>query len=130
MYPPIFVIAAADGSIQQLLGTNPVRLWAFGEAPRDESGSVAGGTPYAVWQIITGSPENYLGNAPDMDTHGVQIDCYADSISESRELAQALRDCLQPHGYVTAWDGEWRDQPTGLFRVTFSMEFLTARTES
>jgi hypothetical protein len=134
MFPPIFAIASADSSVQAIIGgggpDDPVRLWPFAEAPRDEQGNVAHGVPYAVWQLITGTPANYLGNTPDVDTYGVQIDCYSESVSVSRELAQALRDCLEPHGYVTSWNGEWRDQPTGLFRITFSMEFITTRTES
>lgn len=134
MFPPIFSIAAADGSVKALLGSgdpnDPVRFWAFGEAPRDADGRPAHGTPYAVWQIVTGSPENYLDKPPDIDGHGVQIDIYAESMSAAREVAQALRDCLEPHAYVTAWNGENRDFPTNLYRVTYTMSFLTQRNES
>jgi hypothetical protein len=134
MFPPIFSIAAADNSVKALLGSgadgDPVRFWPFGEAPRDANGRRAHGTPYAVWQIVTGSPQNYLDKTPDMDGYGVQIDSYAESVSAAREVAQALRDCLEPHAYVTAWNGELRDFPTGLFRWTFTMAFLTQRTES
>jgi hypothetical protein len=134
MFPPVFSIAAADGSVMALLGSgtpgDPVRLWAFGEAPRAADGSPAHGTPYAVWQIVTGSPENYLDRTPDVDGHGVQIDCYAESQSAAREVAQALRDCLEPHAHITSWNGELRDFPTGLYRLTFTIAFITPRTES
>ena len=134
MFPPVFAIAAADGSVTALLGSggtgDPVRLWAFGEAPRDEQGNPAGGTPYAVWQIVTGTPENYLDRTPDSDTFGVQIDSYAESMSQAREVAQALRDCLEPEGHITSWNGEWKDFPTNLFRVTFTIGFINQRTES
>lgn len=134
MFPDIFAIVAADGSIQSLIGNgspdNPVRFWAFGEAPRDENGNVAGGVPYATWQIITGVPQNYLDKTPDLDSHSIQIDVYGESMSSVRELAQALRDCLEHHAHITSWNGEWRDFPTNLYRVTFTIEFLTQRTES
>jgi hypothetical protein len=134
MFPPAFSIAASDNSVKALLGPgtagNPVRFWAFGEAPRDAQGNPAGGTPYAVWQIITGSAENYIDKIPDIDSHSIQIDCYSNSFSNSRDVAKALRDAMEPHAYVTAWNGEFRDQPTGLYRVSFTMEFLTPRTET
>ncbi len=134
MFPPIFSIAADDNSVKALLGPgttgNPVRFWAFGDAPRDENGRPAHGTPYAVWQIVTGSPENYLDKTPDIDGYGVQIDSYGESMSVAREVAQALRDCLEPHAHITSWNGEFRDFPTGLYRVTYTMAFLTQRTES
>lgn len=134
MFPPIFSIAAADSSVKAIFGAgvtgDPVRFWAFGDGPRAPDGTPAHGNPYATWQIVTGSPENYLDKSPDIDGHGVQIDVYAASISAVREGAQALRDCLQEHGYVTSWNGEIRDFPTGLYRVSFTMGFLTERAES
>lgn len=130
MFPPIFALAAADVDVQALLGVNPVRFWAFADAPRDENGNIAHGTPYAVWQIISGSPENYIDTLPDMDRYGVQVDCYSQDIADARGIARALRDALEPHAYVSSWNGEWRDFPTGLYRVTFSMDFLTPRVET
>jgi hypothetical protein len=130
MFPPVFAIASTDSTVQSLLGTNPVKLWAFGEAPRDENGNPAHGTPYAVWQIITGAPYNYISNLPDSDSYSVQVDAYAESISTARDVARSLRDCLEPHAHITSWNGEWRDSPTNLYRVTFTIEFLTPRTET
>ena len=61
MYPPVFATAVASPAVTALLGTNPTRLYLFGEAPQNVI------KPYAVWQTVAGSPENYLGTLPDID---------------------------------------------------------------
>ncbi|STT07338.1 Protein of uncharacterised function (DUF3168) [Klebsiella michiganensis] len=54
MIAPIFSVCAASQAVKDLLGTNPVRLYPFGI--QDDNIVY----PYAVWQNIGGSPENYL----------------------------------------------------------------------
>jgi len=61
MFPPVFSTAVAASAVTALLGTNPTRLYLFGEAPQGVA------KPYAVWQTVAGSPENYLGTLPDID---------------------------------------------------------------
>lgn len=120
MFPPVFAIAAADAAVQTALGLSPVRLYPFGEA----KGNTA---PYATWQIVTGSPENYMGQRPDSDTFRAQLDVYAATVTAARNAAKALRDALEPHGYVVSWNGEMRDTDTNLYRVSFDWEHLTPR---
>lgn len=121
MYPPIFAIAAADTAVQAALGTDPVRFWPFGLAPQDET------RPYAVHQLVYGSPENTLACAPASDNFGVQVDAYAKTVTSARAVAAALRDALEPHAYITAWNGESWESATGLYRVSFTVEFQTDR---
>jgi len=121
MYPPLFSIVAADGTVQSLFGSNPVRVLPFGSA--DEKTPL----PYAVWQTIGGSPENYLGDTPDMDSFLTQIDVYAKTASTARNGAEALRDAIEPHAHIVSWRGESKDQTTGNFRHSFDINFLTAR---
>lgn len=121
MYPDVFTIAVADAAVTALLGSNPTRLWPFGEAPQDED------RPYAVHQLIYGSPENTLACVPASDLFGVQFDAYAKTVSGARSVAEALRDAYEPHAYVVAWNGEFREAATGLYRVSFTVEFHTDR---
>jgi hypothetical protein len=120
-YPPVYAVCAADSSVQSLLGTAPTRFWPFGEAnPAPEY-------PYAVWQLVTGTPQNYLGQAPDMDSFGIQIDVYAESATSAREVAHALRSAIEAVAYVTAYIGEFRDTITRSFRYSFSADWLVPR---
>lgn len=125
MFPPIFSTCNVAG-VQALLktGSGPLRLYAFGSAPQDVA------KPYAVWRQVFGSPENYLGDTPDMDSFGVQIDVYAlpsQGGTVARDVAKALRDAIEPHAYITAWRGESRDPETQNFVYSFDTEWLVDR---
>lgn len=129
MIPPVYELAMASSAVTSLINN---RLWPFGEAPRNKDGTPAGGTPYAVWQITYGSPENTLSCPPSMDNFGVQIDCYGPANGNGaaivRNVADALRDAYEEsYNHVVSWNGEFKDEPTGLFRVSFTVEFWTPR---
>lgn len=121
MYPPIFAVASANAGVIAALGSNPVRLWPFHDAPQDRA------KPYAVWQTIGGSPENCLGAVPDMDAYSIQVDVYATTASAARSAAQAIRDAVEPVAHIVAWRGESRDPDTRDYRYGFDIEWFTAR---
>jgi len=128
MQPPIARIVAASAAVKAKLGTNPVRFWSFGEAPRNQEGVPAGGTPYAVWQTVYGTPENMLACTPGSDLWGTQVDVYAKAPKEAREVAEVLRDAFEPEAYVVSWNGEFVDEETRLYRYSFTVEWQTDRT--
>jgi hypothetical protein len=121
MYPPLFSIVSSDSTVCSVFGTNPVRVFPFGGT---EEGVVL---PYAVWQVVGGSPENYLGNVPDADTFLTQVDVYAKTGLAARACALALRNALEPYAHIVSWRGESKDQTTGNFRYSFDINFITAR---
>jgi len=121
MYPPLFAIIAGDATVKTVFGTSPIRVFPFGSAPEGVT------LPYAVWQIIGGTPENYIGNSPDIDNFLVQMDIYASSAESARSGAEALRDALEPYAHITAWRGEQIDNSTGHYRYSFDINFFTAR---
>ncbi len=121
MYPPIFQVCAADPAIRLLLGEDPTRLWPFGEAPQDVA------RPYAVWQQVTGSPENYLGSRPDIDSFTVQVDVYAVTADAARAIAMALRDAIEPHAHIMGWRGEGQDPETNNYRYSFDVDWFVQR---
>ena len=121
IFPPVFELASYSVAVRAHLGSDPIRLYAFGRAPQAKA------YPYAVWQVVGGQPENFLGTLPDADRYVVQIDIYASSITEARTIAEALRDALQESAYVVAWRGESVDQETQKFRFGFDVEFITRR---
>lgn len=121
MYPPVFALANASVAVKAIFGTTPVRVFPFGEATQQTA------RPYAVWQSITILPENYLGEVPDTDQMGVQLDVYANTAAAARNGAQALRDLYQQHGYITAMR-EWPKEPdTNLYRYQMDIDFWQPR---
>lgn len=121
MYAPIFATCFASASVQAVLGTAPMRLYLFGEAPQ------GGLKPYATWQTIGGSPENYINQAPDIDSFALQVDCWGETAESARAVAQALRDVVEQHAHITAWRGESRDTATTLYRYSFDLTWWTPR---
>ena len=121
MYPPIFQEVAGHAPATALIGTNPVRFYPFGEAPQDTP------RPYAVWQIVTGFPENYLGQVPDVDSYTVQIDVYAATATSARNVAKAIRDAIEPVSHIMAWRGESRDPNTKDYRLSFDSDWFVNR---
>lgn len=125
MFPPLFAVLNASTAVKALLGSNPLRVYLFGEGP--PVGAATYAKPYAVWQTITGSPENYLAGVPDTDGFTTQIDVYADTPSAARNAAKAIRDAIEPVAYVAGWRGESREADTNLFRYSFDVDWLTPR---
>lgn len=121
MYPPVFALAAADTAVKALLGEDPVRLFPFGKAPQRTP------IPYAVWQTVSGSPANYLGNVPDADSYRVQVDVYGTSAEQVRNVAEALRDAYETSAYIVRWGGETIDNATEHDRYSFDVDFIVQR---
>lgn len=125
MYPPAFSIAAANAGVTAVLGSNPVRFYPFGKAPQNET------RPYAIQQLIYGNPDNSLSCVPSIDNFGVQIDCYAKTVTDARNVAAALRDAFEEtYNHIVSWNGEDWEVSTGLYRVSFTVEFWTDRESS
>lgn len=122
MYPPIYQLARNDAAVTALLGSPNPRLYPFGQASQNTA------RPYAVWQTIYGNPNNTLSCVPGEDLLGCQIDVYANEQDDARKVAKALRDCIEAsHNQVVSYNGEFWEQATGLWRVSFTAEFWTER---
>ena len=121
MYPPIFSVCIANAGVTAVLGLNPTRLYPFGEAPQNVA------KPYAVWQILSGEPENYLATTPDMDSWTIQVDCYASTGTACRNAAAAIRNAIQGVAHITFWNGEGRDPDTNNYRYTFTVDWFKSR---
>lgn len=125
MYPTIYA-AVNVPAVQALLksGNGPLRFWLFGMAPQGVT------YPYAVWQTSGGTPENYLGNVPDVDSFGVQIDVYASEsqgTDVARSVAQAIRNAIEPHCHITSWRGDSQDSVTKSYRFSFDCDWIVNR---
>jgi hypothetical protein len=121
MIPPIFDLCLASPAVIALLGSNPLRLFSFGLA---EDGVAK---PYATWQTISGSPENYLGDLPDADSWVVQVDIWALNANQTLDIARAMRDALEPDAYITGWGNQSFEPETMLYRYNFTVDFIVNR---
>lgn len=115
--PPLFAVCAADAGVTALLGTGPVRLFPFGDAPENIA------KPYAVYQVLNGVPENYLGEPPDIDEWNIQIDIYAQSVTSATDVMKALRRALESHCYITRLGGTDTESSTQLKTTSFDVSW-------
>lgn len=118
---PIFQLCSAQPALTALIGTSPVRLFLFGLAPQNPQ------LPYVVWQMISGAPENYLAGRPDTEGHTLQIDVYANSAEEVRQVAGLVESTIETECYVTRYGGEERDDETMLYRSTLDVDWIIER---
>lgn len=119
-YPDVFPTARASQAVKAVLGTSPVRLWPFGTVPQTAP------TPYAVHQRISSAPENVLPGGHEEDRQTIQFDVYGQTASATRAAADTLRLAYERAGHWFAgWNGDFLDAPTGLYRVSFDIDFWT-----
>lgn len=121
MFPPIFTVCAASSAVTALLGSSPVRLYPFAEAPQTTP------DPYVVWQLISGAPENFINQLPDLDQYTIQIDSYAKTAAAARQVAEALRDAIEPHAHIVRWSLDDIDPDTNLRRFSFDVDWFVPR---
>ncbi|MCP1646995.1 tail completion protein gp17 [Pseudomonas nitroreducens] len=121
MYAPIFKVCSQDSGVVALLGAKPTRLYLFAEAPDKPP------RPYATWQTYGGAPENYLAHRPDIDSFSMQVDVYAETAAQARAVATAIRNAIELRATITRWGGDDRDEPTGLYRISFDVDWWVNR---
>lgn len=120
--PPLFALVENDVALQAWLAdSNTMRVYAFGNAPQKST------RPYIVWRTVYGSPENYLGSVPDIDYLGTEINVYAPEAQDARDIKNALVLAIQEDAYVTGWNGEGLDSVTGLYLVSFTVDWFVNR---
>lgn len=118
MLPPIYNILSADAALAAIVGT---RIYPHGEAPQQVA------RPYVTWALVSSVPENQLSDAPDIDKASLQIDCWHSSSVGVMQLAQAVRDAIQPHCVITAFLLDQRDMETKLYRFAIQADYLLPR---
>jgi len=127
MGPPVFDTVKDIAGVRAVLktGSGPVRVYGFGLAPPNVL------KPYAVFQQVYGEPENNLSQRPTDDYYTTQIDVYDEPSPVGAErilqVAQALRDAIEPVAYITAWRGMDRDPETANYRFSFEVDWIIHR---
>lgn len=121
MLAPIVAVCKADPAVIALLGDSPLRLYAHGEAEQGVA------KPYAVWQVVSGSPINYVNGQPDTDRYGLQIDVYAKTAASAAQVVTALRKAIGRHAYITGFGVDTVDSVTKNYRKGFDVAWLVSQ---
>lgn len=126
MFPPLFARLRDTPAVTALIGTNPVRAYPFGGSPA--KGTTGYGEPYIVWQSVSGGPDNYINQRPVTDDFTIQVDAYATTASQARNVAQAVRDAVESVAYVVAYREMGKDPDTALYRYSMDIDWIVHRS--
>ena len=122
MTPAIFPLVTGSAAATALLGTSPTRFYPCGEAPENVA------KPYATWFVVSGVPENYLDCPPNIDSITVQVDVWADSQTDARDVFEALRKAFEGDAHIMGVGPEGREPDTRLYRHSMTVDFWQERT--
>ena len=117
MLPQVFQTLKASQAVKDIVGTNPPRIYRHGRAPQDTS------QPYITWFLVAGTPENNLSDPSPVGRKSVQIDCWHQTDKGIEELADAVRDALEPVAHITQEGDDEQERDTKLFRFRFETDF-------
>jgi hypothetical protein len=120
LLPNIFGLLKAAPAVTAILGAPP-KVYRHGIAPQ---GTVA---PYVVWLVVAGEPENNLSGAPSTDRLVLQVDSYHISDGGVEQLAQAVRDALEPSMHMTGIVVDEREPDTALYRIGLQFDSWLSR---
>lgn len=121
--PPIFETLRASPALVALLGDTIFRVFQHGSAPQDSAAI----RPYVTWQLVSGVPENTLSELPSIDRQSVQIDCWADNGAGVNQLAQLVRDTIEPNAHMTGVIADYRETDTKLYRISLQFDWWQSR---
>jgi hypothetical protein len=115
---PLFTLCQADGEVKTRLGESPTRCYSFGHAPKDTA------LPYAVWQVVSGSPYNQLADNASTDSYTTQVDVYGETDSDALLAAKAIISATSEEAYVLSYNSNGRDNKTGDYYYSFDLGWI------
>ncbi|PPC64883.1 hypothetical protein C1Y41_04555 [Pantoea sp. ICBG 1758] len=121
MNAPIFEVLAQSPDVMKYLGPTILRFYDFANKPEKAT------YPYGTFQNYAGSPQMFLGTLPDVDMFSLQVDVFAKTAAEARNIALAIRDAIEPHSYITRWGDHVQDDETKSYRYSFDVDWMVLR---
>lgn len=118
MFPPIYQTLQASAAVVAIVAD---RIGAFGQVQQDEA------RPYLTWQVIGGVPENELSAVPDTDLWQIQINCWHPAEKGVRDLAEKVRDALEPYAHVTGIPIDQRESDSRLYWIAIQIDWWLNR---
>lgn len=121
MIPTIYAWLIADPTVVGLLGSGSNLKVYRDEAPQETS------APYVRWTLVGGTPENYISEAPGIDTSRYQFDVFALTQAQCDQIYAAVRNVLEQRGHIVSFNLTERDVETKNYRISFDMQFWVNR---
>ncbi|HJU39953.1 MAG TPA: DUF3168 domain-containing protein [Tahibacter sp.] len=130
MNPPVLALVGASGAVTDIIGTAPVRCFAFGVVPAPPVGEPADfHLPCLTYKTLTSRPEHTLGAAPSAERLRVRVEAWAADADTAMTLFDAARAALEDGGKnVLVWGNKQKyDAATQRYRVRGKFDFWVDR---
>lgn len=123
IYPKLFETIRNYPGLAPHFGTDPVRLYTFGQAPQSTE------HVYAVWQTVSGLPQRSLSCPVSVDQWTIQVDVYGRQAKSVRQAGSALVEAIeaQKNADISRFSGESRDRDDGSYRYSFDVTWWQER---
>jgi hypothetical protein len=97
MVSPVFTLLAGDAAVTALIGAPPaMRCYSGGMIP--ETPTINAALPCVTQQRIAGEPANNLARAPSIERVVIQINVWALTAVQAKQVMEAVRDALEAGG--------------------------------
>lgn len=116
-YPTVYALLNVAG-VNAQVGS---RIYGFGEAPQSPT------YPYITWEIISGVPNNYTGQAPVVDRYRVEVNIWTRDQQAALDTGSAVQAALDASGHQQIQIGPSVDPETQSYRLQFDYSFWTSR---
>lgn len=126
---PVFELLAAAPAVTAIIGTNPMRCYAP-LIPQTANGVPNNALlPAVTWQLIIGTPENYINAPATTSRQRIQVDAWALSLQQAEVLLSAARDALEAdgRGVCVTENGFDYEPDTKRYRSSADFEFWVDR---
>lgn len=119
MVPLIQVILQESQAVRAQLG-DPIRLWPK-RAPQDAA------YPYAVWEVVGGSPTQMVSEPPPADGWRVRMTVWGKNATQANDAAVSIREEVERRGSLEGYNPTPDDDDTGSFGISFDVRLLQLR---
>lgn len=130
MNPPVLALVSAASAVTDIIGTTPVRCFAFGVVPAPPVGEPADfHLPCLTWKTLTSRPEHTLDATPGAERLRVRVEAWAADPDVAMTLFDAARAALEDGGRnVLVWGNKQKyDAVTQRYRVRGKFDFWVNR---
>lgn len=118
MVPPVYALLSASAAVTALVPAARIHGQGYaGESPA---------APYITWLMVSGMPHNYMADRPGIDAFRAQVDCWAPTAAEAKQIAEAVRNALELDAQCVSMFEDF-DPETKLFRFSSDWAFQTRR---
>lgn len=115
--PPVYALLSGAAAVTTLVADRIHAQGYAGDSPQ---------APYITWQIVTGTPGNYVSGRPGTDDVRVQVDAWAKDPATAQAIGAAVAAALELAAQGVSFFDDY-DSDAALYRFGSDWRFIVPR---